>query len=150
MKKCTSGLRKFFKTRGPYFLSVPSLLFLDSHRVHFTQSVEDACRAINFRCQVILPKFTPLLQPLDVSGGINEPFKQKLNEQWQDWFEQAQPEYTPSGHRKRPSYEVVLGFVSAAIDQLSKRPDVIKRLFRSCGIESEGGVVGTINKLPSA
>jgi len=117
-----------FKSRGNFLATTPSLLLMDSHKSHNTDIVIKALKALNVATKIIPPKTTPHLQPLDVSGGVNGPFKAKLREEWQDWLVNGKKEYTPAGNRKKPSYEKILQMVSNAVTSIHE--STITRSFK--------------------
>ena len=134
-------LDRVFSSRGPYFANSPSLLLMDSHKAHVTEPVKDVMRRLNVQHKIVPPRFTSMLQPLDVTGGVNLIFKQYLREEWQEWFENGEQEFTPSGYRKKPSYQDIVGFVSRSLTKLADKSDIISRSFKLCGLGEAGAKV---------
>jgi len=123
-------LQKVWRTRGRTVLRIPSVLILDSHRSHMTETVakgfkEEAKTELHF-----LPGgLTSILQPLDVY--INKSFKSKLKKKWEDWLREGLMEFTKSNRRKRASYGEVAKWIDESWDAVDV--DLIKRSFSGCG-----------------
>ena len=110
-------------------------------RAHAVETVKTLLRNLNVKLNIIPPKFTPTLQPLDVSGGVNGVFKAEMRSQWQKWMLEGEKEYTPKGYRKRPSWEKVLEFTSDSLKKVAENIDVVKKSFVLCGIAPLGTFV---------
>uniref|UniRef100_A0A914WZJ4 DDE-1 domain-containing protein n=1 Tax=Plectus sambesii TaxID=2011161 RepID=A0A914WZJ4_9BILA len=140
-----SSLAKFwmdnvFAQRGPYFATTPSVLLWDCHRSHKRDDVVKHLKNKYKSKMVLIPaKMTYMAQPLDVS--INAPFKSALKNEWAAWLRDTPPLYTPSGYRKRPSYQEIIDMVSLATDAIQMT--AISRAFETCGIAPNGQEVPT-------
>lgn len=107
------------------------LLIMDELSAHTTDSVVNSLRNCNIEHIVIPAKFTSELQPLDVS--INAPFKTNFREIWSEYMLNSVPQYTPSGNRKKPSYDCQLQMISAAIEK-TNHIHTISYSFIACGL----------------
>ena len=100
---------------------------------HTTPKVKDKMNQLELDWLIIPPGTTSFLQPIDVS--INKPLKAKLRNHWEEWIadEDYQFEvFTPSGNRKRPSYQCVVDWVSNSLMTLDEL--MVKKSFVTCGI----------------
>ncbi len=109
---------------------------LDSFRAHYTQPVIDGFERANSRSAIIPGGCTSKIQPLDVS--INRPFKDSLKRSWVGYME-SQVNAGGAGMVKipKPSKQLVLNWVVAAWRELQKRPELIRRSFKVCGISND-------------
>jgi hypothetical protein len=126
---------KVFANRGPYFSTTPSVLIWDSYGSHKREDVIEHLQK-NYKSKMVLipAKTTCMAQPLDVA--VNASFKTALKNEWAAWLRDAEPEYTPSGYRKRPSYQAIVDMVSLATDAI--QPTAVIRAFETCGIAENG------------
>jgi hypothetical protein len=135
---CKKWIDLVFCTRGNYLCNVKSLLIWDSYGSHKRDDVVDYLKRKCGSEMLLIPsKTTCFTQPLDV--GVNAAFKAFLKSEWDAWQRDGPKEYTPSGNRKRPSYQAIIDMVSNAIEQISQ--DTVKRAFECCGIAAHGAPV---------
>ena len=118
-------VRSVFCSRGPYLATEASLLLMDCHQSHQMEPVIQLLKSYNVKTKMIPPKTTSYLQPLDVTGGPNKKFKQCMRQQWEHWMHHTEPEYTPAGNRRRPSYQHLVDMVSRAVEGITA--DTIKQ-----------------------
>eukprot|EP00117_Sycon_ciliatum_P000639 scpid87539/ scgid6626/ len=73
---------------------------------------------------------TPLLQPCDISW--NKSLKSLVREQWEEWLESGEIEFTRTGKRKRASYVTVAEWV---VSNREKAPASLNtQSFVKCGL----------------
>lgn len=102
----------YIKRSGGFFHTDTSLLIYDSMCAHITSKIKEIVRRTNSVLAVIPGGCTKLLQPLDIS--VNRSFKTKLRHTWEHWMSFAEHEHTPSGNLKRPSYSLIVKWISDA------------------------------------
>ena len=125
---------RVFCGRGPFSLCAKSLLLMDQFGSHKHDSVLQKLKAMKTEVLFIPPGTTSYFQPLDVA--VNASFKSALREQWETWLAEGEQQFTPKGNRKRPSWQHIVNFVSAAIEKLDKSS--FKRAFECCGVGERG------------
>lgn len=125
---------RVFCGRGPFSLCAKSLLLMDQFGSHKHDTVLEKLKAMKTDVLFIPPGTTCYFQPLDVV--INASFKSALREQWETWLAEGEQQFTRKGNRKRPSWQQIVNFVSAAVEKLDKTS--FKRAFECCGIGDKG------------
>ena len=125
---------RVFCGRGPFRLCAKSLLLMDQFGSHKHDSVLQKLKAMKTEVLLIPPGTTSYFQPLDVA--VNASFKSALREQWETWLSEGEQLFPPKGNRKRPSWQQIVNFVSAAIEKLDKSS--FKRTFELCGVSEQG------------
>ena len=107
----------------PYLKDRVGCLVFDDFKAHTMECVVNGFSS--FKCDTISISsgFTSFLQPIYVS--INKPFKAKLRDAWNDWFNNTEPGSTKGNHRKKPSYDQLLDMVSHAMDYFDDKADMI-------------------------
>lgn len=89
---------------------------MDDFSAHSTENVLDELKKINIDNSIIPGGFTHALQPLDVS--LNKPFKDHYRHLWNEWMDGPNPIYTKGGNRQKPSYQVLVDWISSSITKL--------------------------------
>ena len=109
------------------------LLVWDTFRGHTTEDVKQQVRG-HFNTDLIFipPGCTGKVQPADVSW--NAPFKQHLEELYDEWHFTAPKEFTRYGNPKPPSKPLMLKWIKQAWDLVT--PEIIKNSFIKCGISN--------------
>ena len=113
---------KIYKRRPGNFVNSPKCLFvMYSTTCHLTDDIPKKFRTANMDEKYIDSGMTPLLQFLDTH--VNKPYKDSLNDQWEEWLDNGKEEFTKSGKRRRASYEMVAQWYKAwrdvATDEIS-------------------------------
>jgi len=81
------------------------MLVLDAFKRHLTQEVKGEMRKVNTDLIVIPGGMTSQLQVLDVV--VNKPFKDHLQQLYNDWLLKGNRALTPGGKLKKPSVTVL-------------------------------------------
>ena len=81
-------------------------------RAHLTDDVKFELARHYVDIAVIPDGLTSMLQPLDVC--LNKPFKNRIRDLWSDWMITDVHTYTPAGHQRAPTKELVLQWVKDA------------------------------------
>ena len=126
-----SWINTCLKISGPFRNLEKSILIMDSFGSHKDESVLQLLKKNNYDPIIIPPRTTSFLQPLDVL--INAPFKAYMKQEWEHWQLNGVKEYTIGGYRKKPSWNLILQFISNSLLRLSE--DTISKSFHLCGIK---------------
>ena len=92
--------------------------------------IPEVLRTCNTDFKYIDTGMTPLLQFLD--SHINKPFKDGMNEKWEEWIDSGERTYTEAGNRRRASYTTVAEWVFDVWRKVAM-DDLIRQRFRQCG-----------------
>ena len=130
-------MRNVWQSRPGSIFRTPAVLVMDRHRSHSHEStVGDLKTRHNTSTELIPGGMTCVLQPCDVSW--NRSMKSNVRQQWGEWLEKGQEEFTRSGKRKRARYDTVATWVVKAWDEVPQ--EMIAASFVKCGISANGGV----------
>ena len=108
------------------------LLVWDSFRSHISDQTKEKLKQMKIDIAVIPGGCTKYIQPPDVSW--NKPFKQKIEEYYNQWLFDGKMSFTSSGHLRAPTVETYLQWVVDAWNSLSS--ELIKNSFKTCGISN--------------
>ena len=131
----------------PSFNGMPGYFLNDEFSGHKTEEIIKLLMDNNINPIFILAGCTSYLQPLDLA--INAPFKHHYSKCWQSFINSKHQEvgeigssdeeedendhaYTKGGNRRRPSWPLVLSWVSYALCQINS--ETIKLSFIRCGL----------------
>ncbi|KAK3920835.1 Pogo transposable element with KRAB domain [Frankliniella fusca] len=112
-------------------LNKQSMLVLDSFRVHLTDHIKAQMQRHKPDLVIIPGGMTSILQPLDVS--VNKPFKNKIEDYYNDWMLSGVKQYTPSGSIRRPD-PVLVDWVQRAWNSIPE--NIIRKSFLKCSISN--------------
>ena len=117
----------------PATKSKPALLILDEFSAHYTPNVLEQFAANKIEHHLIPGGFTSELQALDVC--VNKPLKGHYKQHWSKWFAcQTAQVLTDGGNRKKPGYEVVMGWLAACHTSIASQPQMLSRSFATTGL----------------
>ena len=110
------------------------LLVWDTFRGHCQEEVQSFVRnELNTDTIYIPGGCTGILQPADVSW--NRPFKDHLQEAYDEWLFAGEKSMTPKGNRRPPALPTFLKWIKEAWDQVT--PEIIRKSFKKCGISND-------------
>jgi len=119
----------------PYLQSRKSVLIMDSHRAHFTDTV---CRVMEQQqcyLQRIPGGYTSEAQMADVV--MNKPIKDLYKAKWSNWMRigtNNPSSMTKGGNRRKPAHADVVGWVNDIHNTLSINREMIAKSFVCCGL----------------
>ncbi|XP_028966813.1 uncharacterized protein LOC108864008 [Galendromus occidentalis] len=103
----------------------------DAFRAHLTKDT-DELRNLRVDSVVVLGGCTKFVQAPDVNW--NKPFKQRIEEQYEDWLLHGEKSYTPKGNMRAPPMDVQLKCIVDSWSRLT--PEIIAKFFMACGISN--------------
>ena len=123
---------------GGYFNTGKSVLLMDSVKSHIGDQIDAKFTECMSKAMLVHAGMTPLLQFKDTH--INKAFKDDLTQQWEDWLESGEMEYTESGNRRRASYELVCTWVNDAWRRVATDETILKGFRECCYIYYKGDI----------
>ena len=111
-----------------------ALLVLDSFNAHLTPAVKRKLKEINTIPVFIQGGCTSKVQPLDVC--LNKPFKSYIRQYWSKYVISESGSLALHQKVKPPTKPRVASWVSARLQQLQEKADMITHSFEACGITS--------------
>lgn len=125
------------------------LLVWDSYRCHIMDSIKKQLNGMKIDTAVIPGGCTKYIQPADVSW--NKSFKSKYRENYNNWMNIGNHEYTSTGRMRAPPLEEILIWIRNSWSEIPT--DQIKQSFISCGITtaldgSEDDKISCLRNLP--
>ena len=137
MMKETYVKRIWKRRQGGFFNTGKSILLIDSAKSHLGDEVEQVFTDVNSSMKMIHGGMTPLWQFLDTH--VNNPFKDIMEEKWEDWTVNGEAEFMEKGNRKRASYQLVAEWVDDDTWKKVATGELIIKGFRQSGyIEYDG------------
>lgn len=113
-----------------------SVLIMDSARCHLADNFFDRLNSFNnTELKIIKGGMTKYLQPADIV--YNKPFKSKLRELWNNWFENGEVSLTRNGNRRPAQRQTVVNWIETAFNNIPS--EMIKESYERCGIIDEEG-----------
>uniref|UniRef100_A0A914HAP0 HTH CENPB-type domain-containing protein n=1 Tax=Globodera rostochiensis TaxID=31243 RepID=A0A914HAP0_GLORO len=109
------------------------LLIWDSFRCHISEATKQTLRRLAIHSAVVPGGTTKYIQAPDVCW--NAPFKNTINEQYNEWMVHGDKPTTPAGNLRAPPMETYLEWISTAWDSISK--ELIAESFLACGMTKE-------------
>lgn len=114
--------------RSSAHLKILAMLVLDAFKGHLTGEVKDALARDNTDLVVIPGGTTSQLQPLDVYR--NKPFKDLVQQEYEQWLEDNNCQLMPAGPIKRASVCEVARWISNVWEALPSL--IVSRAFLKC------------------
>ena len=109
------------------------LLVWDTFRGHTTNNIKSLVRNEFNTDMIYIPGgCTSKLQPADVSW--NKPFKNNLQEMYDEWLFSGEKTFTPKGNMRAPSLDLFLKWIKKAWDSIT--PEIIRKSFKKTGISN--------------